>query len=138
MAAIITEKFRVHNAKQFKEDFGESASSTYIFIGRSFPWTDDTSPPTPSNGIGEEVDAYSDMLALKKVSSSDVSHGLTRYDWTSGTSYDEYAHDYSSSNTSPATAATSLFAARFYVITDEYHVYKCIRTGRDASGSVVN
>jgi len=137
MAAIITEKFRVHNAKQFKEDFGESASSTYIFIGRSFPWTDDTSPPAPSNGIGEEVDSYSDMLALKKVSSADVSHGLTRYDWTSGTSYDEYAHDYSSSNTTPATTQSSLFAGRFYVMTDEYHVYKCIRTGRDASGSVV-
>ena len=26
MAAIITEKFRVHNARQFKEDFGEAAS----------------------------------------------------------------------------------------------------------------
>ena len=41
MAAIITEKFRIHNAKQFKEDFGESASSSYIFIGRSFDWTDE-------------------------------------------------------------------------------------------------
>ena len=47
MAAIITEKFRVHNARQFKEDFGESASSTYVFIGRSNPWAVDTSPPTP-------------------------------------------------------------------------------------------
>ena len=28
MAAIITEKFRVHNARQFKEDFGEAASNT--------------------------------------------------------------------------------------------------------------
>ena len=46
MAAIITEKFRVHNARQFKEDFGEAASNTYIFIGRSYPWTDDTVPPT--------------------------------------------------------------------------------------------
>ena len=44
MAAIITEKFRTHSAKQFIEDFGESKLSTYMFIGRSFPWTDDTSP----------------------------------------------------------------------------------------------
>ena len=54
MAAIITEKFRTHSAKQFIEDFGESASSTYMFIGRSFPWTDDTSPPSPANSTGEE------------------------------------------------------------------------------------
>jgi hypothetical protein len=137
MAAIITEKFRVHNAKQFKEDFGESASSTYVFIGRSHPWTVDTSPPTPVNGTSEEVDAWSDMTALKKVGSADVSHGLTRYDWTTGTKYDEYAHDYSATNTSPATASTSLFSSRFYVMTDEYHVYKCIRTGRNTSGAAV-
>jgi hypothetical protein len=140
MAAIITEKFRIHNAKQFKEDFGESASSSYIFIGRPYPWADDTSPPSPANAVGEEIDSYSDMLALKKIGVSDVSHGLTRYDWdsTGSTKYDEYAHDYSASNTSPATSSNNLYDSRFFVITDEYHVYKCIRTGRNSSGVVVN
>ena len=85
MAAIITEKFRTHSAKQFIEDFGESASSTYMFIGRSFPWTDDTSPPTPANSVGENMDAFSDMVALKKVSSADVTHAISRKNWTSGT-----------------------------------------------------
>ena len=93
MAAIITEKFRIHNAKQFREDFSESASSQYIFIGRAHPWTVDTSPPTPVNGTSEEVDAWSDMTALKKVGTADVSHGLKRIDWTTGTKYDEYQHD---------------------------------------------
>ena len=137
MAAIITEKFRIHNAKQFKEDFGESASSSYIFIGRSFDWTDENNPPAPANAVGEEIDSYADMIAMKKVSTSDVSHGLTRYDWTSGTSYDEYSHDYSATNTSPASASNNLYDSRFFVITDEYHVYKCIRTGRDSSGAVI-
>ena len=137
MAAIITEKFRIHNAKQFKEDFGESASSSYIFMGRSFDWTDENNPPAPANAVGEEIDSYADMIAMKKVSTSDVSHGLTRYDWTSGTSYDEYAHDYSATNLSPASSSNNLYDSRFYVITDEYHVYKCIRTGRDSSGAVV-
>ena len=30
MAAIITEKFRIHNARQFKEDFGEAASQQFM------------------------------------------------------------------------------------------------------------
>ena len=137
MAAIITEKFRIHNAKQFKEDFGESASSSYIFIGRSFDWTDENNPPAPANAVGEEIDSYADMIAMKKVSTSDVSHGLTRHDWTSGTSYDEYSHDYSATNLSPASSSNNLYDSRFYVITDEYNVYKCIRTGRDSSGAVV-
>jgi len=135
MAAIITEKFRTHNAKQFKEDFGESASSTYIFIGRSHSWPVDTSPPVPVNGTSEEMDAFDDMLSMKKVSSGDVSHCLPRYDWTSGTIYDEYAHDYSSTNTSP-TGSSTLWGGKFYVLTDDYNVYKCIRTARDSNGAV--
>ena len=137
MAAIITERFRIHNAKQFKEDFGESASNTYVFIGRPQSWTDENSPPSPANSVGIEVDSWSDMIAMKEITTSNVSHGITRYNWTSGTTYDEYAHDYSSSNQSPATNSSSLYDSRFFVITDEYHVYKCIRTGRDSDGNVV-
>ena len=140
MAAIITEKFRTHSAKQFIEDFGESASSTYMFIGRSFPWTDDTSPPNPANSTGEEFDAYSDMVALKKVSSSDVSHALSRQNWdsTGNTKYDEYDHTISSTVGSSATGANNLYDAKFYVMTDEFNVYKCIRSGRNDSGTVIN
>ena len=35
MSAIITEKFRQHNANQFHESFSETAPSTYyLFIGK--------------------------------------------------------------------------------------------------------
>ena len=137
MAAIITEKFRIHNARQFKEDFGEAASSTFLFIGRPQQWDASDTTPTPSNSIGEMVDAYTDMIAMKKISSSDVSHALVRRDWTTGTTYDEYAHDYSATNTSPASSSNNLYDSRYFVITDDYNVYKCIRTGRDSSGNVV-
>ena len=139
MAAIITEKFRTHNAKQFKEDFSsaETASSTYIFIGRSFAWPNDAVPTAPANSVGEELDAWSDMIALKKVPNSDVTHGLVRYNWTTNTTYDEYQHDVSATNTSTATSASNIYDSRFYVMTEEYNVYKCIRTGRDSDGAVV-
>lgn len=137
MAAIISEKFRTHNAKQFKEDFGENDSSTYVFIGRSYSWPNDSDPPAPANSVGEEHEAFDDMIALKKVSSADVSHGLTRYDWTFNTAYDEYSHDISASEPSTVTGSTSVYDSRFYVMTDEYNVYKCIRTGRDSAGTVV-
>ena len=54
MPAIITEKFRLHNAAQFEESFTESANNVYyLFIGKSTPFTSgttggsDSSPPTP-------------------------------------------------------------------------------------------
>ncbi len=56
MAAIITEKFRQHNATQFYESFSEaSASVYYLIIGKSTPYTtgtsggSDSSPSTPAD-----------------------------------------------------------------------------------------
>ena len=137
MAAIITEKFRTHNAKQFIEDFSESGQSNYVFIGRPHAWSDDTSPPAPANSELEEIQAYEDMIALKKVSSTDISHGLVRYNWTTGTKYDEWRHNYSSSNTTNVTNVSNFYDGRGYVITDEFKVYKCLKTGM-SGGSTVN
>ena len=137
MAAIITEKFRTHNAKQFIEDFSESGQSNYVFIGRPHAWADDTSPPAPANSELEEIQAYEDMIALKKVSSTDISHGIVRYNWTTGTKYDEWRHNYSSSNTTNVTNVSNFYDGRGYIITDEFKVYKCLKTGM-SGGSTVN
>ena len=133
MAAIITEKFRMHNARQFKEDFGESESSTYLFIGRPYVWDATDTIPTPANSVKEEIAAFDDMLAMKKVASGDVSHAIPRRNWTTGTIYEEYAHDYDASNLSPVSSSNNLYDASFYVMSSAYNVYKCIRTGRNSS-----
>ena len=69
MAAIITEKFRLHNADQFEESFTESANNVYyLFIGKSTPFTSgtsggsDASPPTPVDGPTDEYYAWDDMV----------------------------------------------------------------------------
>ena len=66
MAAIITEKFRLNNAKQFVEDIAETTSRAYTFIGRGHSWTDDATPPTPVDSPHDEFDAYRSMVALKR------------------------------------------------------------------------
>ena len=60
MSAIITEKFRKHNADQFSESFSESsANAYYLFIGKATAFTSstttgsDSSPPTPAASVGE-------------------------------------------------------------------------------------
>ena len=134
MAAIITEKFRLHNAKQFREVASESGNDMYMFIGRPSAWSDDSNPPTPVDSLNDEFDAYANMVALKKVASTDVSHAIVRRDWTSGTAYDEYRHNYSSSNTATSGAST-LWASTFYVMTDDYNVYKCISNNSGANST---
>ena len=136
MAAIITNKFRIHNAEQYIEAFSESAGTKiYLFIGRPQSWTDDTSPPTPADNNDTAFNAYDDMVAMKRVASTDITHAVVRRDWVSGTTYDEYAHDYSSTNTANS-GATSLFAATFYVLTDDYNVYKVIHNDGNTASTV--
>ena len=83
MAAIITEKFRQHNADQFFESFSEASASTYyIFVGKATAFTSgttggsDSSPPTPSDSPTDtEFYAWDSMLAAKNVTSSDINSG---------------------------------------------------------------
>ena len=136
MAAIITEKFRLHNAKEFKQSATETGNAMYMFIGRPLSWTDDSNPPTPVDSLNDEYDAYANMTALKKVSATDVSHAIIRRDWTSGTRYDEYRHNYTSSNTANSGAST-LWASTFFVVTSDYNVYKVISNNGGANSTVM-
>ena len=136
MAAIITEKFRLHNAKEFKQSATESGNAMYMFIGRPLSWTDDNNPPTPVDSLNDEYDAYANMTALKKVSATDVSHAIIRRDWTANTVYDEYRHNYTTSNTANS-GATTLWASTFYVVTSDYNVYKVISNNNGGANSTV-
>ena len=132
MTAIITEKFRQHNAGQFYESFTEASATTYyLFIGKSTSFTtgttggSDTSPPTPADGPGEEFYVWDDMIAGKKITSSFVSYAIPRRNWTNGTTYDQYHHNVSSSNTT-TSGATNLYDSTFYFMTSDFRVYKVL------------
>ena len=156
MPAIITNKFRIHNQEQFVESFSESSANVYYLgIGRPQAFatstrgdsrTDnegsDTAPLTPVDSIGEEFYTFDDLLAAKKVTSSDVSIVIPRRNWTTGTVYDYYRHDYGNrvtGGTSTQTAnsgATSLFDATFYVMSSAFNVYKVLDNNGDAASTV--
>jgi hypothetical protein len=143
MAAIITSKFRIHNAQSFKEGFSEAAATNmYLGIGRPQSWTSDNSPDTPVDTVSEELYYWQDMLAVKRIQSSDVAHAIPRRDWTSGQYYDIYRHDYNGTtagvniSSGGGTTPASLYAANFFVVTDEYNVYKCL-DNRNAANTVI-
>ena len=138
MAAIITTKFRIHNAQSFKEGFDEAAASNiYLGIGRPQSWTNDNSPDTPKDTVSDELYYWDDMIALKRVQSSDVSLAIVRRNWTTGKYYDTYRHDYNGTtagvniNDGGATTPATLADANYYVITDEDNVYKCINNRKN-------
>ena len=92
MPAIVSSKFRVHNAEQFREAFSETSNTImYFFLGRNQTWADENNPPTPINSTANvEFTPWREMIALKRVLASDVTHAIPRYNWTSGVVYDQY------------------------------------------------
>ena len=132
MSAIITEKFRQHNANQFYESFTEASASTYyLFLGKSTGFTastsggSDSSTPTPSDSPKEEYFSWDSMLGAKLISSSDIVYAIPRRNWANSTVYDMYRHDYSASNTS-TSGSSNLYDSTFYFVTSDYRVYKVL------------
>jgi len=117
MASIVTSKFRVHNAQQFVESFSEASNTTmYLFVGKNTAFPDDNNPPTPVNSTANiEFTPWRDMYGAKRIQSTDVTHAIERYNWTSGTVYDAYDDQ-----------DTNLLDDDFYVLTEDYNVYKCL------------
>ncbi len=133
MSAIITDQIRILNAKNFVAGVTTSTNSYYTFVGLSNPteiqsdW--DTNPPAPRDNFNEENSYWETMIALKKITSSDVRQVIPKRVWSSGTTYDYYRHDYSRSNQAGISSATSLYSSLFYVLNSDYRVYICLQNG---------
>lgn len=117
MASIVTSKFRIHNAQQFYESFSEAANTImYLFVGKNTAFANDNSPPTPVNSTANiEYTPWRDMYGVKRIQSADVTHAIPRYDWTSGTVYTAYDDQ-----------DVNILTENFYVMTEDYNVYKCL------------
>lgn len=128
MPAVITNRFKVNNAEQFRESLDEPANTViYFYIGGSVPYDNETSPPSPgSTTTSTEYAPWADMVALKRIYGSDTSHVTKRYNWVSNTVYSEFND-----------ATTNIESDVFYVLTDEYNVYKCLFNNTEA-GNISN
>ena len=156
MPAIVTNKFRIHNAEQFTESFTESSPNIYYMgIGRPQAFGTltrgdsrttnegtDASPLTPVDSVQDEFYYFDDLLAAKKVTSSDVSYVIPRRNWATGTVYDYYRHDYGNRITGTTTTQTSdsgastIWDSTFYVLSSANHVYKCLDNNSGANSTV--
>ena len=153
MAAIVTNKFRLHNAEQFYESFSEASTSYYLFVGRPQPWTSttpfgggsDSAPPTPLDNVDDEYMYFRDMLAAKRIAVADIQYAIPRHNWTTGTAYDYYRGDYGAQWSSTASDivktendGTNLWASTtlFYVLSSTNNIYKCMWNNGGAASTV--
>ena len=135
MAAIITDQIRILNAGNFVAGVRNQSNSYYSWIGLPNPSTFqsdwNTNPPAPKDNFNEENDYWDTMLALKRITSSDVRQVIVKRNWNSGTTYDMYRHDYSRSNTASVSGSTNLYSSTYYVLNSDFRVYTCLQNGTD-------
>ena len=88
MASIITDQIRILNAKNFVSGVSTSVNSYYAFVGLPNPteiqsdWDD--SPPSPTDNFTNEWSTWDTMIALKKITPSDVKQVVNKRIWDFG------------------------------------------------------
>lgn len=146
-SSVIRDGYRLANLKKFISSL--ATESLYVGIGRPQFWDVSTIPNNDSvdlssaaysaknNVLGSIRDAE-DMMALKLVNSTDVSHGISKLTWTAGKKYDIYRHDYDGTIQSvyDSSYPESLADAKYVVINASYDIYICLKQGR--TGTTVN
>ena len=100
------------------------------FLSPFIPSSTSDTPGAPSENFRYELHVRRDILTAKLIKPSDVSYVARRIDWNTGVVYDMYDDAYESTTGygyGPAySGAIRLEDANFYVLTNEYNVYKCI------------
>jgi hypothetical protein len=126
MASIYTKSTQIFNAENFKASVGD-ASEPYVYFtfGKVEPWPSIINPPQedPPSQANSSVATFNqvwkNMMGAKKIVGNDVRLAIRRFDWVSGTVYDEY-------DDSEANLDMNDPDVKFYVLTDEWNVYKCL------------
>jgi hypothetical protein len=129
MASVRSKDFGIYVAKQFRESVSEpSGANLYLTFGRVQPWTNDISPPQANTSEASVYEVWDNMVGGKRLTSNDMRHVVPRFDWSNNTVYVAYDHlTDSRSLKNPNTA--------FYVLTDDFNVYKCIANNYGAAST---
>lgn len=120
MPAITTNDLKIHNSDLF--DKLVTDNPTYIAISHTTPWADEDQVPDVYDSIEDRVGSYQELLGMKRIMATNIRSVIPRINWEYNTVYDQYESDIDLIN----QRTTSGGFIKFYVVTDENHVYKCL------------
>ena len=132
MALVLRRLGRVELARSFLRDIRNNNDYFHFAVGRTTSWDDDTVPESPIDSDSYVSKFRRSMMFTQRIDSADICMLARRVDWAQGTVYDEYDDSYDSDNQS-YSQATTLADSNFYVMTDEFKVYKCMSNNSNAT-----
>ena len=124
MSSIITNNYRISAAQKFINSIEQKNNSLYVYLARINNWPDENNIPVPQDTVNEHVLSGTEILYLKKISRSNSSLAIKRYNWQKNYIYNMYRSDIDLFD-------TQLNAKPFYVFTEENNIYKCIFNNLD-------
>lgn len=135
MTILVRRTGRQQLARSFYRDVYNENDYFYLFASRAQAWDDDALPESPVDSQAYMQQYKRDMLFVKKIGPADTVLLTTRRDWVNGTVYDQYDDSYSSTYQANS-GATNLADATFYVLTDDFNVYKCLNNNNNSPSTV--
>ena len=120
----INTSFSQHNAKNFINSISSGENKTYLFFGKSTPWTNESDVPTPVDSLSDYIDVMNNLIAINRIQASNLTLAIRKIVWTTGTVYQPY-NDY-----------LDLNDVDFYVLSTNNCVYKCLDNANGAPSTV--
>lgn len=130
MASLTSINLNIFNAEQFKESVSQSTANTklYLSFGRVEPWSNEAAPDQANTSVGTFNEVWNNMIGAKIITGNDIQHVVPRYDWNANTAYAEYYH---------CDCVNNLDNVRFYIVTTDWNVYKCLSNNSGALSTVM-
>lgn len=124
--ATIRPEFHTSVVSQILDEMLYQRSSYYYFLGKIDAWGigEETPPIAPINSSNEDTIIRNNIVYLRKIEPNDVSLVSVRNDWNSGEIYDSWDH------------TIEMTSKKFYVVTDDFYVYKCLDNNNGAASTV--
>ena len=107
-------------------------NALYAFIGQVDPWPDEEDPPTPQQDQYSLKQVFKNIIAAKKITSSDISPVIPRRDWKTGVIYDEY----SDTEDMFTVDTNGILTKNFYVRNRFDQVFKCLGNANGSQSTV--
>lgn len=127
MTGILTKKFNVSLADSFNQDVKNSNNNFYVFVAKSTPWANDSSPPAANLAFSNyDHDVYDNILYGKKITNTDIKALIPKNTWTNNTLYAEYNKDDS-----------ELYNKAFYVYNSAASIKSVFKVIQAGSGNSV-
>lgn len=123
MSSVVAQVFHNSVAEAVVNEITSGSARYYYYFGNTLDNLD--TPEVPINSPEYIAKTRNGMIMLMRVDSNDVSYVVPRINWTSGTRYNKYE------------SSTVGEATNFYVITDQFNVYKCLDNGAIGAVSTV-